>query len=429
MVDSAERPGQVIVCKWNRELTATLLEHTSEVYVILDAFDVEHGAPDWEMLKRAAKVYRVSDFDSMEEIASVAADLSLRGVRGDRIVSFTEFSQYGAGYLSTLLGDSADPLRHVAFRDKRLMKLRVAAAGIPTANWASLPDRSDERDLAAVTERLEFPIVVKPVAGAGTIGTLTVRSAEELAPRLEGLGPIPFFKSRQLIAEEFVVGRELHVDALWDGDEPLFLVVSGYFVNVLSVLEGLKESTEESGTPLDGSYVISPEDSPELYKRVLDLHRDVNRALGIDRAVTHLELFERPDGELVFSEIATRLGGAYVGSMLSEVLGRDIFEVVGEGLVRGALPETRSGHRYVGAVHLRPAKPGRITSLPTEAEMLTIDGVLRAHQVARVGSVVDFSHPSEWCVFVILGADTAEEFDALVARVGRELLVEVEPAG
>lgn len=418
---------QVIVCKWNRDLIATLLEHTPEVYVILDDFDVEHMGPDWELLKGAAKVYRVGEFDSLEEVASVAADLALRGVSGDRVVSFTEFSQYGAGYLSTLLGDSADPLRHVAFRDKRLMKQRVAAAGIAVADWVGLPDRSDERDLAAVTGRLEFPVVVKPVAGAGTIGTFTVRSAEELAPRLSALDPIPFFKSRQLIAEEFVVGRELHVDALWDGDEPLFLVVSAYFVNVLSVLEGLKDSTAGTGTPLDGSYVISREDAPDLYKQVLDVHRDVNRALGIDRAVTHLELFEKPDGRLVFSEIATRLGGAYVGSMLTEVLGRDIFQVVGEGLVLGSLRETSGKHRYVGAVHLRPARPGRITSLPSEEEMLAIEGVQQAQRVARVGSVVDFSHPSEWCVFVILGTDTAEEFDALVARVGRELTVEVEP--
>ncbi|MFE5732537.1 ATP-grasp domain-containing protein [Streptomyces sp. NPDC056528] len=427
MSDStAEQREQVIVCKWNRELIATMLEHASEVYVILDGFDIEHMSPDWELLEGAAKVYRIGEFDSLEEIASVAADLSLRGVSGDRIVSFTEFSQYGAGYLSTLLGNSDDPLRHVSYRDKRLMKRRVAAAGVPTARWASLPDRADRGDLAAVAERLEFPLVVKPVAGAGTIGTITVRSAEELEPSLESLGPLPYFKSRQLIAEEFVTGRELHVDALWNGDEPLFLVVSAYFVNVLSVLEGLKESTADTGTPLDGSYVISPEDAPDLYKRVLDLHRDVNRAFGIDRAVTHLELFERPDGELVFSEIATRLGGAYVGSMLTEVLGQDIFEVVGEGLVRGALPKSRGEHRYVGAVHLRPAAPGRITSLPSEEEMLAVDGVLQAQRLAQVGSVVDFSHPSEWCVFVILGADTAEEFDALVARVSRELVVGVE---
>ncbi|MFH0244576.1 hypothetical protein ACGRHY_19675 [Streptomyces sp. HK10] len=417
---------QIVVCKWNHELISSLLELRSEVYVVLDDFDVEYMNPDWDLLAGAARVYRVSEFDSLEEIAAVAADLSLRGVSGDRIISLTEFGQFGAGYLATLLGDEGDPMRHVAYRDKRVMKARVAAAGVPTAAWAGLPDRTDRRDLAEVAERLRFPIVVKPVSGGGTIGTVTVGSPGELEPRLDALGPAPFVKSRQLMAEEFVTGRELHIDAIWNGDEPLFLVVSAYFEPRLSVLEGIAGSGEET-PPLDGSTMINPQDAPELYKRVLDLHRDVNRALGIERAVTHLELFERPDGELVFSEIATRLAGAWIGGVLSEYLGRNVYRAVGAGLVDGSLPAPRPTRRHLGGLHLRPGGPGRITSIPTVEEMVAVDGVLSAQRLRRVGDVVDFSHPSEWCVFVVLGADTPEEYDATVERVVRELRIEVEP--
>lgn len=423
---TTQRPERVVVCKWNPELISWLLDSALEVYVVLDDFDVEHMHPDWELLSRAARVYRVSEFDSLEEISAVAADLSLRGVTAHRIISFTEFSQFGAGYLAALLGDNRDPLRHVAYRDKRLMKHRVAAAGVATTAWAGLPDRADQGDLASVCEQLTFPIVVKPVSGGGTIGTFTVHSPEELAPRLAALGPAPLVKSRQLIAEEFVTGRELHIDAIWNGDEPLFLVVSAYFITRLAVMEGIAGGMK-TGLPLDGSTVINPEDAPELYQRVLDLHRDVNRALGIDRAITHLEVFERPDGELVFSEIATRLGGAWIPSLLGEVTGHEIHSAVAEGLVTGKLPASRPSRRHLGALHLRPTAPGRITAIPGAEEMAAVDGVLRVQQLRRVGDVVDFSHPSEWCVFVVLGADTAEEYDALVERVGREFRIEVEP--
>lgn len=423
---TAQRPEQVVVCKWSPELIGSLLDSALEVYVVLDDFDVEHMHPDWELLGRAARVYRVSEFDSLEEVSAVAADLSLRGVRTERIISFTEFSQFGAGYLATLLRDGGDPLRHVAYRDKRLMKQRVAAAGVPTAAWAGLPDRADQRDLAAVCAQLTFPIVVKPVSGGGTVGTFTVHSPEELAPKLAALGPAPFVKSRQLIAEEFVTGRELHIDAIWNGDAPLFLVVSSYFVTRLTVLEGIADGPG-TGLPLDGSTVINAEDAPELYQRVLDLHRKVNRVLGIDRAVTHLEVFERPDGELVFSEIATRLGGAWIPSLLSEATGQEIHRAVAEALVTGKLPAPRPSRRHLGGLHLRPATPGRITTIPSVEDMLAVDGVLRAQQLRRVGDVVDFSHPSEWCAFVVLGADTAGEYDALVERVGREFRIEVDP--
>lgn len=425
---TTQRPEQVVVCKWDPELIGSLLDSALDVYVVLDDFDVEYENPDWELLARAARVYRVSEFDSLEEVSAVAADLWLRGVSADRIISFTEFSQFGAGYLAVLLGDSADPLRHVAYRDKRLMKQRVAAAGIRTAAWVGLPDRADQRDLAAVCDQLVFPIVVKPVSGGGAIGTFAVASAEELAPKLAALGPVPIVKSRQLIAEEFVTGRELHIDAMWDGDEPLFLVVSTYFTPRLKVLEAIAEVPED-GLPLDGSVVINAEDAPELYRRVLDLHRKVNRALGIGRAVTHLEVFERPDGELVFSEIATRLGGGWIPALLGEATGLEIFRAVGQALVTGKLPATRPRRRHLGALHLRSTAPGRITAIPSAEEMLAVDGVLQAQPLRRIGDTVDLSHASEWCVFLILGADTADEFDALVERVGRLFRIEVEPVG
>ncbi|MCG7525359.1 ATP-grasp domain-containing protein [Streptomyces sp. OfavH-34-F] len=423
---AAPRPDQIVVCKWHPELLGSLLDSPLEVYVILDAFDVDFMQPDWKLLSRAERVYRVSEFDSLEEIATVAVDLSLRGVTGDRIISFTEFSQFGAGYLATLLGDPGDPLRHVAYRDKRLMKQRVAAAGVPTAAWAGLPDRADEQDVRAVGEQLTFPIVVKPVSGGGTVGTFTVDSPEELAPKLAGLGPAPYVKTSQLIAEEFVVGRELHIDALWEGGEPLLLLVSAYHENRLAVLDGISGGADAT-LALDGSSVIPREDAPELYRRVLELHRDVNRALGIERAVTHLEVFERPDGELVFSEIATRLGGAWVPLMLSEAAGMDIYRALAETMTTGKLPAPRPGPRYVGGLHLRPSEPGRITALPSTEEMLAVDGVLRVQCLRQVGDVVDFSHPSEWCVFVVFGTDDPAGYEELLHRVAREIRIEVEP--
>ncbi|MFJ1797776.1 ATP-grasp domain-containing protein [Streptomyces sp. NPDC088180] len=422
------RTEQIVVCKWHPELIGSLLDRSLEVYVILDAFDVEHMHPDWELLANAERVYRISEFDSLEEISAVASDLSLRGVAGDRIISFTEFSQFGAGYLSTLLGDSADPLRHVAYRDKRLMKQRVEAAGVPTAAWASLPDRADERDLRAVRERLTFPIVVKPATGGGTIGTFTVDSPEELAPKLAGLGATPFVKTSQLIAEEFVVGRELHIDALWEEGEPLLLLVSAYHENRLAVLDGISGGADAT-LALDGSSVLAQEDAPELYRRVLELHRRVNRALGIERAVTHLEVFERHDGELVFSEIATRLAGAWIPMVLSEAIGTDIYRTLAEAMADGKIPAVRPARRHVGGLHLRPSAPGRITAIPSAEEILAVDGVLRVQHLRKVGDVVDFSHPSEWCVFVAIGADDAAGYDELLHRVAREIRIEVEPLG
>ncbi|MFI6764185.1 ATP-grasp domain-containing protein [Streptomyces sp. NPDC050355] len=429
-MSSSLAPGhpQVVVCKWSAELVRSMLDITPHVFVVLDEFDTAYMNPDWELLSRAERVYRISDFDSNEEISAVAADLILRRASIDHIVSFTEFSQFGAGYLEVLLGLTKDPMRHVAFRDKRLMKDRVRLAGVPTANWITLADPSREDDVAAVRETLSFPIVVKPVAGSGAIGTVKVETPDDLLPTLRGIEPDPHLKSDQLTAEEFIPGREYHVDALWSGDTPLYLIVSAYYRPRMSVLD-TEPGADADATPPDGSYVVNAEDAPALYSRVTDLHRKVNRALGITGGATHLEVFERPDGELVFSEIATRMAGAWIGAVISECLGYEIHEAIARGVVTGKIPEVRPSRPYLGGLHLRPKGPGRITAIPDEEEMLAVDGVLRAQRLRSAGDSVDHAHPSEWCAFVVLGADTREEYEALARRVCDELRIEVEPAG
>ncbi|MFJ9762452.1 ATP-grasp domain-containing protein [Streptomyces erythrochromogenes] len=417
----------IVVCKWSPVLTRSLLDSTPNVHVVLDDFDVKFMNPDWDLLAKAARVYRISDFDSNEEVAAVAADLVLRDIKVDHVISWTEFSQFGAGYLEVLLGLSTDPLKHVSFRDKRMMKQRLHRTDVPVAPWMTLPDRSSEPDRQAVREGLRFPVVVKPAAGSGTIGTITVHRPEDLAGSLEGLAPDPELRSVQLIAEERVVGRELHVDALWNGDEPLYFVVSAYYKPRLALVEDSAASVPVTEEPIDGSYVLPADDAPELYRRALELHRSVNRAMGITTGATHLEMFERTDGELVFSEIATRLGGAWIGQVLSEYLGYEVHTALASGTVRGTIGQRQPSKPYLGALQLRPATSGRITKMPTEEDMCAFDGVLRAQKLRNVGDDVDLTHPSNWCGFIVLGADSADEYSELARRIVRDLRVEVEP--
>ncbi|MFH9086720.1 ATP-grasp domain-containing protein [Streptomyces sp. NPDC017673] len=425
MSSSTGRP-QVIICKWSEQLVRSMLDLTPHVFVVLDEFDTTFMNPDQELLARAERVYRIKDFDSLEEMSAVATDLVLRGAAIDHIVSFTEFSQFGAGYLGVLLGLADDRMRHVSFRDKRLMKERVRRAGVRTADWITLADPSRADDVAAVRDRLTFPIVVKPVAGSGTIGALRVDKPEELEPVLAGIVPDPHLKSHQLTAEEFVPGREYHVDALWHDGRPLYLLVSTYYRPRLALLDP-EAVPDPDGTPEDGSYLITEDDAPELYRRVTELHLEVNSALGITHGATHLEVFERPDGELVFSEIASRMAGGWIGAVISEYLGYEIHTAIARATVTGRIPEPRPSKPYLGALHLRPAQAGRITAIPTVEEMRAVDGVLRAQRLRGVGDSVERTNPSEWCAFVVLGADSREEYEALARRVAGELRTEVGP--
>ncbi|MEV7211963.1 ATP-grasp domain-containing protein [Kitasatospora cineracea] len=419
----------VVLCKWQPRLAAELMALAPDVYVILDDFDVQHLRPDESVLAGARQVYHVSSFDSIEELANVAVDLTLRGVEVGRIVSHTEFSQYGAGYLELLLGagrDAAptDPLRHAAHRDKRLMKQRVRAAGAATAEYRSLPATGDARAAERVAAELAFPIVLKPASGFGTMSTVKVERPDDLPAVLTDFSFEPLLRSRQLIAEEFVHGQEVCVDACWSDGEALTFVVHAYHETRL----GLTDRQRPAVGGADGSRVLPEADHPELHAALRALHDKVNLGLGIRHGTTHLEAFVGPDGTPVFSEVASRVGGGWIPRLLSAQLGRDVWENLARLSVTGHCPPARPVRPYVGAVHIGPSRPGVITAMPGDGELAAHPGVLDWQRVRRVGSRVTMAHPSEWCLFLVLGADSADEYEQLRHEVAERFRIETEEA-
>jgi hypothetical protein len=57
----------------------------------------------------------------------------------------------------------------------------------------------------------------------------------------------------------------------------------------------------------------------------IELGRQVLRALGMGDGMTHMEWFRKPDGEVVFGEVACRPGGACVVDMMNYTCDIDLF--------------------------------------------------------------------------------------------------------
>ncbi|MHB9757132.1 ATP-grasp domain-containing protein [Streptomyces sp. BYX5S] len=424
----AEDGPVVVLCKWRPDMVRSLLAATPHLHLVLEEKELAAADRAPELLGAARAVYRVGSIDSVEELTGVAVDLAVRGVEVDQVLSFSEDGQLGAAQLRALLGcDDTSAAMRAAVRDKRMMKRLVAAAGVPVTEWASLPTGATFADGGALPD-VGFPAVVKPAFGFGTMSTVRVENAQDIADVLRDLPKPERLASGHLIVERFVPGRELHIDALWREGKPLFLNVSAYYVPRL-------DHVPTDGAPhdvpptRDGSYMLAPEEHPELHERIRALHTTVNEALGIDTAVTHLEVFETPAGDLVFSEIATRIGGGWIPDMLTARLGRSVFDTVATGLLYGNIGSdgpAQSPHRHIGALHLRPSRAGTVTSVPTKEQIEAVEGVLGWRLMKKAGDTVGFAHTMDWCLLVVLGADTAEEFEALLDRVEAELTIEVE---
>ncbi|MGI5380656.1 ATP-grasp domain-containing protein [Streptomyces sp. CA-251387] len=408
----------VVLCKWQPVLARELMERAL-VHVVLDNFDVEHADIDQDLLSRASSVHVVSTFNALEELATVAVSIRLQDPEVGRVISFTEFSQLGGSYLAEVLGLGAQVPGSVATRDKRWMKHVLAEAGVPTPQFSSLPDHTDSAAVAAMAERLEFPVVVKPAAGFGTMSTHLAHNRAEFAETLRSFTYEPTLGSRQLIVESFVEAEELYVDAYWGNGGPHFYFVSRYFAPRLTVLRG--------GPQQDGGELLFREEHQELYEELESLTAQVMSALGISETMIHLEVFRRPDGKIVFSEIATRVGGGWSPGLMSQAMGRSVWTAIAELAITGRTERPRPVAPHIGVLHLRPHAPGRIVEIPTIEEIEATPGVLGAQVWHEKGDVLQMHHASEWVAFAFIGAETADELDRLFKLIPQRLPVRTAP--
>jgi hypothetical protein len=383
-----------------------LFEQQAAVCLVLDSLDRRYQSPDQRLLDRCWKVYGISGFDSVAELSAVAVDLRLSGREVTAVLNQDELSQFGAGYLKLLVGTMADPLHPVAHRDKRLMKNLVRGAGVPTAEFRSLADPGDMAAVAGIAAELSAPLIIKPASGFGSTTTVKVDDLVDLGTAVTSLTFDTAQRSHQLIVEEYVPGEELCVDAIWSGEKALTFVVHQYFRPRITV----------SDNRLDGSFILLPEDHPDLYERLRDMHARLNPALGIDSGPTHLEVFERPDGELVFSEIASRAGGGWVQHMIGSYHGHSTWSLAASAALTGTVPALSPVRPYVGGISIRPSLPGVITRMPTDDELLRHPDMITWHRQRQVGDRARLSAPSDWYLFLIFGADSQQELvDTCVA--------------
>lgn len=187
------------------------------------------------------------------------------------------------------------------WRDKYEMKCRVAAAGVPTPAFTVPEGPDDAREFAA---RHGWPVVVKPRLGFSSHGVVVVRDDDRLAAEIAHRDPA------DVLLEEFVAGDVHHVDGFARGGAVLHLAVSRYLNGCLAF---------HDGEPL-GSVQLDVDDP--VVPAFDELTRRVVAALpGLDFCPYHLEVFRRPDGELVFCEIACRLGGAHIMESFTRTTG------------------------------------------------------------------------------------------------------------
>lgn len=271
----------------------------------------------------------------------------LRGRQIDRVLSNWEPLVILAARLRErfgLPGMSVDQV--TGFRDKMLMKDRVAAAGLRVPHAFKV---RTEREIREAAERIGFPLILKPIAGAGSADTYKVNSKAELENAIGAMRHVEVVS-----CEEYIDGEEFTYDTVCIGGRPAYENVAAYLPKPLIA------RSEEWISPV----IITVKDleQPKL-KPGITLGRKVLKALGMGDGFTHMEWYLTKKGEAVFGEIGCRPGGAHLVDQMNYTGDIDLFrEWARVACWRSFEAPTRRKYN-AGIVFKRALGQGRITRI------------------------------------------------------------------
>jgi formate-dependent phosphoribosylglycinamide formyltransferase (GAR transformylase) len=204
----------------------------------------------------------------------------------------------------------------IPFRDKEIMKQVLDAAGIRTPHHARATTVVECR---AAAERIGFPLIVKPIAGAGSADTYRIDSQEELESVLPALRHVP-----QVSVEEFVEGDDMTFDTICIDGQVQHHNICRYDPRALIAKENEWISPQ--------TFALRDVEAEEL-RSGREMGFAVLQALGFRTGYTHMEWYRKPDGEAVFGEIAARPPGVRTVDLINYASDLDTYRGWAEAVV------------------------------------------------------------------------------------------------
>ncbi len=278
--------------------------------------------------------------DGTFDINQIIAGLSymMRAKKVDRIVALDDFDVEKAAHLREhfrIPGMGQTTSRH--FRDKLAMRIKAQTAGINVPLFSSL---FHDQDIVEYSQKVTFPVVVKPRSEASATGIKKVHNTEQLWEVIHQLGD----RRHEYLVEQFRPGDVFHVDSLSVDGKIIFTRCNQYLSTPMEVAHG-------GGIFRSVTVPFGSKDDKALQKA----NTQVMKAFGMNYSASHSEFIkDHETGEIIFLETASRVGGANLAEMVEASSGINLWREwakIETAMARGesyVLPPVE--HHYSGIV-------------------------------------------------------------------------------
>lgn len=184
------------------------------------------------------------------------------------------------------------------FTDKYLMREKCKEIGVKTVEYKLCKSLDEAIEFYTFVNR---SVILKPVDNQGSKGVSRISDLEELKEKFSEA--IEYSRSKKVLIEEFIVGREFLVEGICANYEFKNLCCGDteYF-DIPDVFSASKREFPSTA-------------SEEIVRRVLDTNEKIVKGFGLKQGITHGEYILYGD-DVILIEIAARGGGVFISSDL-----------------------------------------------------------------------------------------------------------------
>lgn len=323
---------------------------------------------------------QIADFSSLSSTFDLKANLktALKYKVGGVLTSGTDQPVYTAAYVADKLNlnQYISLETAAAVTNKKIMKNKFSAAGIPTVNYKIINQDFLDSDL----DGLKPPFVVKPLDSQGQRGVFKLNSINKVREKFEEV--LSFSREKEILIEEYYKSDEITVSG-W--------VIKGE-TNLLTVTDRLRfENDIHIG--ICSSHLFPSKYLKNNFLEIKNLTKKIVQNFGLKNSPIYFQFLVGKEGIKV-NEIAARIGGAYEGDFMPDLTGVDILKMM-VNLAAGKKIEQekinnysiRDNNNYLSS-QLFFAGPGKIEKITNIFELLKLPGILKAGLNYNLGDQV-----------------------------------------
>lgn len=245
--------------------------------------------------------HRISTYSAYINVVDEQAvlDAAIRYDICGIITDQTDLPVRTVAYVAEKLGLPGNPYEVAClFTDKYRMREKCRELGIRTLQYC-LCETSAQAE--AFFQKLNKPVIVKPVDNQGSKGVAKAVTLAQL--RQKFAEAMDYSRSKRILVEEFVTGREFLVEG----------ICANYQFKNLCCGDTLYFDIPDVFSAYRREF---PSTAPKaLVDKVLDMNRRIVTGFGLKQGITHAEYIMDGD-DVILLEIAARGGGVFISSDL-----------------------------------------------------------------------------------------------------------------